>query len=394
MSYDAIVIGAGPAGGVSALMLARAGWSVAVVEKAEFPRRKVCGEFMSATNMPLFAELGLAEAIIERSGPDIRRVGLYAQEAVLAAPMPSPAGARGQPGHGWGRALGREVLDTLLLDRAEAAGAVRFQPWSVAERRREGGLHCCTLSRRGETVEIAAPVLIDAHGSWDRGSDGQPAHRRSDMLGFKAHFHNARLAADLMPVLVFPGGYGGLVTSSDGRVCFGCCIRRDVMEQARTAFGGSAADSVLRYVSRDCRGLSTVLEDAHLAGPWLATGPIHPGIRARYADGVFRVGNAAGEAHPLVGEGMSMAMQAAWLLASGLIAADGARVGADLDQVGRVYSSAWRGRFAPRIAAASVFANLAMRRRAVSLLLPLLTRLPALLTYGAARSGKTRMVVG
>jgi flavin-dependent dehydrogenase len=388
MTYDAIIIGAGPAGGVSALMLARAGWSVAVVEKTEFPRRKVCGEFMSATNMPLFAELGLAEAILDRSGPDIRRVGLYARDAVLSAPMPSPAASRGQPGHGWGRALGREVLDTLLLDRAEAAGAVRLQPWSVAERRREGNLHRCTLSRRGETTEIAAPVLIDAHGSWDRSAE--PAHRPSDMLGFKAHFHGARLAADLMPVLVFPGGYGGLVTSSDDRVCFGCCIRRDVLEQARGAFQGSAAEAVLDYVSSACRGVSQVLAGATLAGPWLATGPIHPGIRARYADGVFRVGNAAGEAHPLVGEGMSMAMQAAWLLAGALIRDRGA----ELDAVGRIYAAAWRRRFAPRIVAASVFANLAMRRGTVSLLLPVLKRLPSLLTYGAARSGKTRMVVG
>ena len=47
VTHDAIVLGAGPAGSVAALMLARAGWSVAIVEKSVFPRRKVCGEFLS-----------------------------------------------------------------------------------------------------------------------------------------------------------------------------------------------------------------------------------------------------------------------------------------------------------------------------------------------------------
>jgi flavin-dependent dehydrogenase len=47
--YDAIVIGGGPAGSTTALMLARAGWAVALIEKSQFPRSKVCGEFISAS---------------------------------------------------------------------------------------------------------------------------------------------------------------------------------------------------------------------------------------------------------------------------------------------------------------------------------------------------------
>jgi flavin-dependent dehydrogenase len=198
MKYDAIVLGAGPAGGTTALVLARAGFSVAVVEKAAFPRRKVCGEFMSATNAPLFAELGLSEQIDAMAGPEIHRVGLFAQDALVSAPMPKVKKA----GSGWGRALGRDRLDALLLDHAVAAGAVALQPWSALRVRHEAGLGFCTIGRKGEERELTAPIIVAAHGSWERGAlptQITRPHAPSDLLGFKAHFRRARLAADLMP---------------------------------------------------------------------------------------------------------------------------------------------------------------------------------------------------
>ena len=61
MMHDAIVIGAGPAGSSTAIALAQHGWSVAMVEKVVFPRRKVCGEFMSGTSLALLDRLGVGE---------------------------------------------------------------------------------------------------------------------------------------------------------------------------------------------------------------------------------------------------------------------------------------------------------------------------------------------
>src|SRR4051812_13750866 len=57
--YDAIIVGAGPAGSCAAILLAQAGWSVAIFEKRRYPCRKVCGECIAAGNLPLFDTLGI-----------------------------------------------------------------------------------------------------------------------------------------------------------------------------------------------------------------------------------------------------------------------------------------------------------------------------------------------
>src|SRR5947209_11996740 len=66
--FDAVVIGGGPGGSTTAVLLARAGWSVALIERKAFPRRKLCGEYLSATNQPLFDRLGIAEEFQDQAG--------------------------------------------------------------------------------------------------------------------------------------------------------------------------------------------------------------------------------------------------------------------------------------------------------------------------------------
>src|SRR5712692_2478744 len=85
-THDAIVIGAGPAGTSVALTLARRGWAVAIVEKSEFPRRKVCGEYISASNLALLDRLEIREVWRAVAGPEIRRVGFFSGETCVEAP--------------------------------------------------------------------------------------------------------------------------------------------------------------------------------------------------------------------------------------------------------------------------------------------------------------------
>ncbi len=357
MTYDALIIGAGPAGATTALLLAQAGWSVAIVEKKVFPRRKVCGEFISATSLPLLHKLGIAELYLAEGGPPVTQVGLFVGDTILTSAMPSTGK--------WGRAFGREHLDTALLNQAVKAGAKLLQPHDVKK--------------------VSARLIIRADGSWE--GNIKQKHKPSDLLAFKAHFTNTELAADLMPLLAFPGGYGGLVHTDHGKVTLSCCIRRDRLQKIRQIYAGlQAGEAVLQHIMANCLGARNVLLHAKREGSWLSAGPIRPGIRPRYADGVFYVGNRAGEAHPIVAEGISMAMQSAWLLSQLLINQK------DVAEVGKNYSKQWKTHFAKRIYAAACFAQLAVRPWTASILLPLLKCFPGILTFGARLSGKIHAI--
>ena len=391
--FDAIIVGAGPAGSTAAILLARAGWSVALVEKQRFPRRKVCGECLAASNLPLLDALGIGAGFEASAGPELRRVALMQGERSIVADLP-PAD---HPRHVWGRALGRETLDTLLLEQARAAGAMVLQPWSVQALHGSAGDQGCDIRASGsdQMASLHAPILIAAHGSWEHLPASRAARRlgrrSGDLFAFKANFHGATLAEGLLPVLSLNGGYGGMVVAGHGLTTLACCIRQDRLEACRRETPGlSAGEVVEALLKRECRGVAEALCTARREGAWLATGPMDPGIRLRQDDTLFRIGNAAGEAHPIIGEGMSMAMQSAWLLCAQLLHPQRKALSDAAWQRGvrKRYAADWRRHFAPRLRLAAAFAHLAMRPAMASPLLALLSHWPALLTHGARWSGK------
>lgn len=399
--FDAIVIGAGPAGGTAAILLAQAGWAVALVERQAFPRRKVCGECIAASNLPLLHELGIGAAAMQAAGPELRTMALMHGAARTLAPLP-PAPLPGMP---WGRALGRETLDALLVEQAQRCGVTVLQPWSAVAIDGGAGNWRCRVRAADTRAQrlLHAPWAIAAHGSWEPLPAARDAHRvrrrASDLLAFKAQFRGAALAPGLLPVLCLDGGYGGMVLADNNLTTVACCVRRDRLDALRVAMPGcSAGACVEAWLQEQCRGVRDALAGASRVGPWLASGPLAPGVRLRAGDSLLRVGNAAGEVHPIIGEGISMALQSAALLTGHLVAQRAGAGAAPADAsanaaVAGAYARDWRRRFGPRLWLAAAFAHAAMRPAGARQLMRAAQRWPALLTQGARWGGKTRCAV-
>src|SRR4051812_31141886 len=110
---EVVIIGAGPAGCVAAILLARAGWDVRLVEQHRFPRDKVCGECVSALGIAVARRALISGSLKNLGAVDLRRARFVAPNGQAAeVTLPEPM---------WG--LSRRAMDHCLLDFARAAGA-------------------------------------------------------------------------------------------------------------------------------------------------------------------------------------------------------------------------------------------------------------------------------
>src|SRR5437867_2886170 len=113
---DMVIIGAGPAGCTAAILLARAGFDVSIIEQHRFPRDKVCGECISALGTEVAARLGIN--LVELGAVKLKRAILLAPSGALAnIDLPKPM---------WG--LSRARFDEILLEQAQQSGAKVIQP--------------------------------------------------------------------------------------------------------------------------------------------------------------------------------------------------------------------------------------------------------------------------
>src|SRR5450631_2260986 len=123
-SHDAIIVGAAPAGSLAALVLARAGHRVALLDRAAFPRAKVCGNCINPAAWEIWQRLGLTESYAalphqELAGFDIHCEGRLLYQHRFLPPQRGP------------RAISRDVLDDWLRREAQAAGAEFFPETTV-----------------------------------------------------------------------------------------------------------------------------------------------------------------------------------------------------------------------------------------------------------------------
>lgn len=345
--WDAVVVGAGPAGSAAATVLARLGRNVLLLEKDVFPRHKVCGEFLSADALPSLERLGARESV-ERATAERMTRGTLHLSGGLGVSFELPAPALG---------LSRFRFDDLLARGAREAGAdLRFAA-RVLGATPDGpdGFRVRFVHEQTER-EVEARAVIGAWGRWDaldRALDRGFLGRRSRFFGWSRDFHAepGQLEGEVR-LYLFPGGYCGLSRVEGGAVNLAGVVSDRAWKRA-----GAGWAAVVEAARRGNAALDSDLA-AMTPGPigFLGTGPIFFTAKPPAENRILMAGDAAGVIDPFSGEGQAAA------LAGGILAGETAerRLSGELSReaCARAYEAAWRRRFARRFAWSALFRRL------------------------------------
>ena len=314
--YDVLVVGAGPAGSIAALVLARAGARVALLDKARFPRDKACGDFIGPRGLQVLADLGVPEP-----------PGLDVGDMVVVG----PTGRRvllpcfdGTSYPGRARAVTRTVFDDALRAAALEAGAVPVEGRAAAPIGSGAGIE-------GFEVADGHPIRADFVIGAD-GATSHVAHRvglveeARVLWGFAVRCYVDQ-AVELPAITLweptrwqaFPG-YGWIFPGPDGVANVGVGVGTLADRQA-----GSAAVRVLPAYLRHLTGLGLLDRVPTGRGPrrlggWLKMGMVGT---VPAAGRVLLVGDAAGLVNPLQGEGIAQAMTSGRAAAESVLGSPG-----------------------------------------------------------------------
>jgi flavin-dependent dehydrogenase len=375
--WDAIIVGAGPAGSAIASALARRGFRVLLIDRAEFPRDKLCGEFLSAECWPMLDSLGVVKAIQQSGFQSICRLQLRLPGGGhVEADLPRRSG---QSAIG----LSRQRLDLILLDHARAVGVTVVQNLEVTDLCEQSGVVFGLLARtagsrtrRAENELLHSKLVVAADGrrSTIVGRSGRivraPRSTPDQVCAVKRHYRTADglHRADTIALHSFPGGYAGTCGVESDIVNFCTLLPLSAIRNARgcieralhSVVGGSALEA-------------TLLREAQPVSDWKTI----PDIQVQWAQpcraGVLYVGDAMGTVDPLGGEGMEMALEGAMLASGFAERAIAGRSGCDASLQQR-YHAAWHSRFARRIQLCRAFSWLLARPAILSPLAAPFTR--------------------
>ena len=313
--YDVLVIGGGPGGSTTATLLARKGWSVALVEKDRHPRFHI-GESLLPMNMPIFEELGVLQKLndigIKKLGADFpaaneRGYNVFRFERML--------------NRAWGYAfqVKREELDKMLFAHAAESGVRAFEDAKVSQLSfHEGGATAEVAFKASTVKSIRARYVVDATGrdTFLGGKLGlKRKHRKHQSAALFAHFRGVQRRpgedAGNISIYRFVDGWVWLIPLRGEITSVGAVCSPEYLKQRA---GGN--HEFLLQTLRAIPGLSERLEQAEVVGNLHATGNYSYSCRRMTGPGWLMVGDAYAFLDPIFSTGVYLAMYSGQLAAS------------------------------------------------------------------------------
>ena len=315
MSADAVIVGAGPAGAATAILLAKQGLSVVLLDRARFPRNKICGEYLSPEGSRILDRLGVLATVEARGARPLRGMRIRAPDGtVLVGDYPARGSWRGYRPHAL--AVRRHALDLALVERAREAGVAVREGVRVVDLFREGtrvaGVVAEPVGSSGaERLPGRLVVAADGRASVvvERLGLRRP-HRWLRRLALVADVEGAGGDPERGEIVLAPPAYSILNPVGPGVGNLSLVIPLEEGRRQKADLAG-----YFDGVTRALPGLGDRLRDARRVGPVRALGPLAYQVVPPRDDGVLLVGDAAGFLDPFTGEGIYAALRSAELAA-------------------------------------------------------------------------------
>lgn len=291
-NYDVIVVGGGLAGLTAALHISKMGYATLVIENHDYPRHKVCGEYVSAEVEPYLHSLGISLD----AGARIHRLEI-SNHAGKRLETPLQMGGVGISRFFLEDQMYRQCLKQGVEFCFDKVTAVKFNENSY--------LVAC------KSNHFQSPIAVGAYGkrsSLDKNLGRQFINNKSGWMAVKAHYDLPDFPNDLVGLHSFPGGYGGLSMTESGAVNF--CY----LTTYKSFKDHGDIDSFTQEVVATNPILKDFLRDAtmNFSDP-LSIAQISFGKRELVTAHMLMCGDSAGMIHPLCGNGMAMAIHGAKL---------------------------------------------------------------------------------
>lgn len=329
--YDAVILGAGPAGLSAAIVLAGCGWKVRVLEKSSLPREKVCGGFVGPENKIWLQSLGVLPDLEARGAQRIHKLRFTTS---WGGTLRIPIETQGRADYGYG--IVRKDFDDVLLEKLKTLGAEISSPVSVNFKEFKQDRHVIEITHMisKKVSTFFARHVIDARGL----TSYQSFRPEKDAVGIAALFKSVKGTEGDVILHFADGGHLGMNPVSEDltNVCYVADSRL-----ARKVCGDP--EDLFREFCAMNRHLAGQMEYAERVSPW--KGVAIPSPRSlEYFDGrCFRIGDALTAVNPVVGGGISMAFASGMTLAALLSsdAPDKVRV----ESVSQKYQALWEKNF-------------------------------------------------